>query len=126
MDIAIGIYPQKRNCNTFIETYIKLELPILNDDNTGVLRSSITIARGSRFSTVVFRPATIRAAQAMCVLFGLFNYLSIYRSGLRSTYFANKYGCSFFSLLKVPSLFCFYIFSISFILWWEKNCRCYL
>ena len=117
MDIANGINTQKRNCNTFINTYTKLELPILNDEHTGVLRRTVTIKCGHWISTVVVSSAILPATQqAVCVLFGLFNYLLIYRSGLRSTYLANKYGCSFFSLLKVPSLFCFYIFSISFIL----------
>ena len=122
MDIAIGIYPQKRDCNTFIKAYIKLELPILND-------RAILEFYGGRYhygawahglSPVVGQLSglhfTSYPAVLVCVLFGLFNYLLIYRSGLRSTYLANKYGCSFFSLLKVPSLFCFYIFSISFIL----------
>lgn len=79
MDIAIGIYPQKRNCNTFIETYIKLELPILKNEHTGVLRRTRSITRGFRISPMVVRTTAVRASPTMCVLFGLFNYLIIYQ-----------------------------------------------
>ena len=46
---------------------------------TGVLRSTIALARGTRVSTMVVSTASIRSAQAMCVLFGLFSYLIIYQ-----------------------------------------------
>ena len=46
---------------------------------TGVLRSTLTISRGGRVSTLGVRTTTIRTFTNLCVLFGLFSYLIIYQ-----------------------------------------------
>ena len=46
---------------------------------TGVLRRAVTIPRGLSISTLVIRSTSISTSQPLCVLFGLFNYLSIYQ-----------------------------------------------
>ena len=45
--------------------------------STGVPRRSTSPTRGSRASSMASRSSTARTARAGCVLFGLFNYLSI-------------------------------------------------
>lgn len=46
-------------------------LAVLLITTIGVLRRTITTMRGNRISTMATRTTTIRAAQAMCVLFGV-------------------------------------------------------
>jgi hypothetical protein len=57
----------------------KHELYLLYEERatTGVLRRSMAITRGARVSPVVFSTASLRTTHFMCVLFGLFSYLSI-------------------------------------------------
>ena len=53
-------------------------LAVLLLTTIGVLRRAITALRGYSISPMGARSTTLRTSQATCVLFGLFNYLSIY------------------------------------------------